>query len=76
MMVFKPGVYEHTCPACGHRIIFTIGPYASMQTSPECAARLLSALGASKGGKKRAESLTPERRREIAVGAANKRWKS
>ncbi len=31
------------------------------------------ALGA-KGGKKRAENLTPERRKEIAQKAAAKRW--
>lgn len=31
------------------------------------------ALGA-KGGRKRAETLTPERRREIAKAAAAKRW--
>ena len=31
------------------------------------------ALGA-KGGKKRAENMTPERRREIARKAAEKRW--
>jgi hypothetical protein len=24
MMVFKPGTYEHTCPACGHVTIFTV----------------------------------------------------
>lgn len=29
-----------------------------------------------KGGKKRAESLTPERRAEIARAAAEKRWKA
>lgn len=28
-----------------------------------------------KGGKKRAENMTPERRREIAKKAAEKRWK-
>lgn len=28
-----------------------------------------------KGGKKRAENMTPERRREIAQKAAAKRWK-
>ena len=33
------------------------------------------ALGA-KGGKARAEKLTPERRSEIARKAASKRWKS
>lgn len=27
-----------------------------------------------KGGKKRAENMTPERRREIAQAAARKRW--
>jgi hypothetical protein len=31
------------------------------------------ALGA-KGGKKRAENMTPERRKEIARNAAEKRW--
>jgi hypothetical protein len=29
----------------------------------------------SKGGKKRAENMTPERRKEIARAAAQKRWK-
>lgn len=29
----------------------------------------------SKGGKKRAENMTPERRKEIARIAAEKRWK-
>ena len=29
----------------------------------------------SKGGKKRAENMTPERRKEIAQKAAAKRWK-
>ena len=28
----------------------------------------------SKGGKKRAENMTPERRKEIAQAAAKKRW--
>ena len=30
----------------------------------------------SRGGKKRAEGMTPERRREIAQAAAAKRWKA
>ena len=37
-------------------------------------ARALSELGASKGGKARAESLTPEERSGIARHAAEKRW--
>ncbi|HKV11041.1 MAG TPA: histone H1 [Thermoanaerobaculia bacterium] len=31
--------------------------------------------GAAQGGKKRAQKLTPEQRREIAQKAAAKRWK-
>lgn len=39
------------------------------------AAVALGKLGGAKGGKARAEKLTPERRREIAKTAAVKRWK-
>jgi len=38
------------------------------------AAQMLSKLGASKGGKARAETLTPERRKAIAQKAAAARW--
>ncbi len=38
------------------------------------AAVTLGRLGGLKGGKARAESLTPERRAEIARNAAAKRW--
>ena len=38
------------------------------------AARQLSRLGASKGGKARAKALTPEERASIASRAANARW--
>ena len=38
------------------------------------AASILSSLGASKGGKARAASLTPEQRSEIAEKAATTRW--
>lgn len=34
----------------------------------------LGRLGGLKGGKARAEKLTPERRKEIAKKAAQKRW--
>jgi hypothetical protein len=34
----------------------------------------LGRLGGLKGGKARAAKLTPERRKEIAVNAAKKRW--
>jgi hypothetical protein len=38
------------------------------------AAVALGKLGASKGGKARAEKLTPEQRKEIARKAAEARW--
>jgi hypothetical protein len=38
------------------------------------AAVSLGRLGGLKGGKARAESMTPERRAEIAKKAAEKRW--
>jgi len=36
----------------------------------------LGRLGGKKGGKARAENLTPEQRSEIAKKAAQKRWKT
>ena len=39
------------------------------------AAVTLGRLGGLKGGKARAEALTPEKRKEIAKKAAEKRWK-
>jgi hypothetical protein len=39
------------------------------------AAVALGRLGGAKGGKARAEKLTPERRSEIAAKAAASRWK-
>jgi hypothetical protein len=40
------------------------------------AAVTLGRLGGLKGGKARANNLTPERRKEIAAKAANSRWKN
>jgi hypothetical protein len=40
------------------------------------AAVALGRLGGLKGGRARAEKLTPERRKEIASRAAKSRWKS
>jgi hypothetical protein len=42
----------------------------------DLAAVLLGRRGGLKGGKARADSLSPERRREIAKRAAAARWKS
>lgn len=41
----------------------------------DLAAVLLGRKGGLKGGKARADALTPERRREIAIRAAQSRWK-
>lgn len=41
----------------------------------DLAAVLLGRRGGLKGGRARAESLTAERRREIAIRAAQSRWK-
>jgi hypothetical protein len=27
MRVYFPGIYEHICPGCGHRFVFTIYPH-------------------------------------------------
>ncbi len=57
----------------------TIGePLAKPMTEKELrseAARMLSRLGASKGGQARAASLSKKRRAEIAKRAAKARWK-
>jgi hypothetical protein len=47
-------------------------PPANDTRNPHAVA--LSKLGASKGGKARAEKLTAAKRREIAKKAAEKRW--
>jgi len=45
-----------------------------VEDSRNPAAIALGKLGGAKGGKARAKKLTPERRREIAQMAAQKRW--
>ena len=47
-------------------------PQETPRGKPDYAA--LGRLGGKKGGKARAEKLTPERRREIAKKAAMSRW--
>ncbi len=53
-------------------------PEPPQELTPEerhAAAVALGRLGGKKGGKARAEKLTPEQRREIARKAAETRWK-
>jgi hypothetical protein len=33
-MVFEPGTYKHTCPACGNVIVFTVGAIYSLHERP------------------------------------------
>lgn len=47
---------------------------APLVTEKNAAAVALGRLGGLKGGKARAESMTAEKRREIAKKAAAKRW--
>lgn len=59
-------------------LAFDIVQQATGQKSPakekDPAAVALGRKGGLKGGKARAEVLTPERRKEIASEAAHKRW--
>ena len=59
-----------------HIIHATEGQSAPVPDTRNAAAVALGKLGASKGGKARAESLTKKRRKEIARSAALARWKS
>jgi hypothetical protein len=45
-----------------------------MPVTPNKAAQILGRLGGLKGGKARAEKLSPERRKEIARNAIQARW--
>lgn len=50
-------------------------PNEQPESTKNPAAVALGRLGGLKGGKARADSLTPEKRKEIAQKAAAKRWK-
>jgi hypothetical protein len=52
--------------------ISTVEPLTPKEKNP--AAVALGKLGGLKGGRGRAESMTPERRSEIAQRAAKQRW--
>ena len=49
-------------------------PAPPVDLAKDQAAVALGRKGGLKGGRARANSLTPEQRREIAVSAAKKRW--
>jgi hypothetical protein len=63
-------------PADLNRLAAAIVGDATDETPPEPESQQTRAgrLGGTKGGKSRAERLSPERRREIAKAAAAARW--
>ncbi len=63
-------------PADLNRLAAAIVGDATDETPPEPESQQARAgrLGGTKGGKSRAERLSPERRREIAKAAAAARW--
>lgn len=65
-------------PADLNRLAAAIVGDATDETPPKPESQHVRAgrLGGSKGGKSRAESLSSERRREIAKAAAAARWKT
>jgi hypothetical protein len=54
--------------------VVEIGTGVPLNSKKNPAAVALGRLGGKKGGKARAEKLSPERRKEIAQRAAAKRW--
>jgi hypothetical protein len=62
-----------------HQVYLEIIGEAPRQVPPltdDSPAAIAKRKGASQGGEKRAQGLTPERRREIAKMAAAARWKN
>lgn len=64
-------------PADLNRLAAAIVGEATDETpqEPESQQARAGRVGGSKGGRARADSLSPERRREIAKAAAEARWK-
>lgn len=62
-------------PADGIGLAVMVGRIATGEVEDELdPVKTAVAVRGSKGGKARAENMTPERRREIAQAAARKRW--
>ncbi len=68
----QPG-YSADVNAMASRIVQSIADLDIGKKNP--AADALGRLGGRRGGKARAEKLSPEKRREIAQNAAQARWK-
>lgn len=56
------------------RLCYSVFAVKKKMTAAQKAAQTLSKLGASKGGKERAKTLSAERRKQIAQQGAKARW--
>ena len=67
---------EHDFAVTAFRVVQEATGQAETEEKPvkEFDAKALGHKGGLKGGKARAEKLTPEQRKEIAKKAANARW--
>jgi len=65
---------EHDFAVRAFRVVQEATGQAQEEPKKEFDAKALGRKGGLKGGKARAEKLTPERRAEIAKKAANTRW--
>jgi hypothetical protein len=59
-----------------NRMAFRVVQHATQEREEPSAAQASGRKGGLKGGKARAEKLTPEERSEIARKAAEERWRS
>ena len=66
---------EHDFSVTAFRVVREATGQIEREPKPEQDMKALGRLGGLKGGKARAEKLTPEQRSEIAKKAADSRWK-
>ena len=72
-MVRGPRGEKRPADAVGRAVLIAKIATGEVEDDREALSSAAAELG-RKGGKKRAENMTPERRREIAQAAAAKRW--
>ncbi len=65
---------EHDFSVTAFRVVQEATEETEQQTKPAIDFKALGKKGGLKGGKARAEKLSPERRTEIAKKAATARW--
>lgn len=65
---------EHDFSVTAFRVVQEATGQTEPKPKPKFDAKALGRLGGLKGGRARAEKLTPEQRKEIAQKAARARW--